>query len=219
MISPFEAWLRLLPVWASAVLLAVLSGGYCFWQSSGSMGTEARLGEQISNLEQSIEQLQQTRKQVIAERAEAAQLSRQVKRWYEEGFGSLEERLTGILRAVGSATREASGLRPASFSYAATEDKRHRVTRFSIRFSVLGSYQQLRQMLQALEESPEFFVVSKISLSGEQQATNDNISINLEVATYLSKVDQALLDRLQRGLVDFELSPEDGGEHQQEGGE
>ncbi len=69
------------------------------------------------------------------DRARVAEPERQFATLHDEVFGSLDERMTDILRAVGSATRNA-GLLPGSYSYTATKDSKTGFIRFGIQFSV-----------------------------------------------------------------------------------
>jgi Tfp pilus assembly protein PilO len=114
-------------------------------------------------------------------------------------FGSLEDRLTRILRAVGAATRS-SGLRPGSYSYSANEDRSTGFIRFGVRFSVDGEYHQIRQMLAELQSSPEFLIVENLGLSGDEDPVRQELSINVSIATILTEADAEQLRRLTGGI-------------------
>jgi Tfp pilus assembly protein PilO len=200
MISRWEAWLRMLPVWVPAVLLSMASIGVFLWQSSDSTGAEGRLRAQEQELEESILNLQQISEQATAQRKAVAELNEQVLQLSTTGFGSLEERLTDIMRAVGSATRNA-GLRPSAYSYSAKDDRQVEFTRFAIYFAVRGRYEQVRQMLAELQQSQEILVVDALSLTGEEVIATHELSITIQLSTYLSQADQKLVEDLNRGLL------------------
>jgi Tfp pilus assembly protein PilO len=207
MMSRWEAWLRMLPVWLPAVLLSIASVSAFLWQSSDSTGAEGRLRAQEQELEASILNLQKIGDQATAQREAVAALNEHVQRLSQTGFGSLEERLTDIMRAVGSATRN-SGLLPSTYSYSAQDDKQVEFTRFSVHFSVRGRYDQVRQMLAELQQSPEILIVDSLSLTGEEVIASKELSITIRLSTYLSQVDQRMLEDLNRGLI--KVGGEDG---------
>ena len=139
-------WRRLLPVWLPAVALFLGSGSFYVWQTSDSVGRAAQIRSDIETLETEIRRLERVRDQADDERDAVTTLNGQFERLYGEVFGDLEDRLTNILRAIGSATRQA-GLLPGSFSYTAQPDRKLGYTRFGIQFAVtrltglLGGFQ------------------------------------------------------------------------------
>ena len=121
---------------------------------------------------------------------------------YEDVFGSLDERLTGILRSVGTATRSA-GLLPGTYSYSAAEDRATGFIRFGVRFSVEGEYQQIRRMLASLQSSPEFLVVETLTLAGDEDPVKRELTISVGVATFLAEADRDQLRRLTGGVTEI----------------
>jgi Tfp pilus assembly protein PilO len=200
MTSRWDAWSRLLPIWLPAVLLSLASILIYLWQSSETVGTEARLRNQIAELEAGVEMLHRISSSAAEQGTAVRAVNEQLTTLSNEGFGSLDERLTDILRGVGDATRGA-GLRPSTFSYSTRQESRESFTKFTIRFNVIGQYAQVRQMLATVQSSPEFLMVTRLGLAGEEQAMSRDLSVSIELATYLSSVDEALLKRLQRGLI------------------
>jgi len=198
MIWQWEPWRRLLPFWVPAVVLAVAAIAVFAWQSSGSVGTEARLDKSIDELEAGVAHLEEIRADAEQRRQAVATLEADLTTLVTERFGSLEERLTAIMRTVGEATRGA-GLLPASFSYGVKEDEKLGLIRFTIKFSVDGEYQQLRDMLAAVAASDQFLMVEHLALVGEEEARSRSIGISVELSTYLNSADSALLQKLQQG--------------------
>jgi Tfp pilus assembly protein PilO len=134
-----------------------------------------------------------------SDRAAVAEINRQFDLLYSQTFGNLDERLTRILREVGSATRDA-GLRPSTFTYSAKEERGTGFIRFGIRFSVQAEYRQIRQMLAAFQASHEFLVVENLNLTGDEDPINRELAISVNVATFLAEADQAQLRRLTGGI-------------------
>jgi Tfp pilus assembly protein PilO len=200
MIADWRPWQRLLPVWLPTVILCVLAAAAYAWQTSETGGRSALVKNSVNDLEQEIARLEGIRDQAGQERAEVAEINEQFEHLYGQVFGDLDERLTRILREVGSATRSA-GLMPSRYGYSAEEDRKHQYIRFTIQYSVIGDYSQIRQMLAALQSSPEFLIVEDIAFSGEEEATSQNLAISVQVATYVAKADPETLRRLTGGIT------------------
>lgn len=200
MTSQWEPWRRLLPAWLPAMVLCICGIGYFFWQSSGTVGTEVRLSERVGELRRELAQLRRIEERTRTEREELVELDAQLAMLYTDVFGSLDERLTNILRELEKATR-AVGLRPNTFNYSAQEERDLPFIRFSVRFSVSGEYSQVRQMLAAVRQSPEFLMVDHIALTGEQDARTSAIAVSVEISTYLNQADMETVRALNRGWL------------------
>jgi len=195
----WKPWQRLLPVWLPAVVLCLLSAGVLIWQTSESGGRAALVRNSVEDLEAELVRLEQIHAEAVGERAAVAELNARFGHLYGDVFGSLDERLTGILRAVGLAARGA-GLLPGRYGYKAEEDRKLRYIRFTIQFAVVGEYSQIRQMLGALQSSPEFLVVENIAFSGEEEAASRTLKIGVTVATFVTEADPSILERLTGGI-------------------
>jgi Tfp pilus assembly protein PilO len=192
-------WRRLLLVWLPAVVLCLVTGAFYVWQTSESGGRRAQIQNEIEDLERELARLERMRHAAASDREAVAEINRQFDLLYKDTFGNLEERLTKILRAVGSATREA-GLLPSTFTYSAKEDKDTGFIRFGVRFSVQAEYRQIREMLAALQASPEFLVVENLNLTGDEDPINRELAISVNIATFLAEADEAQLRRLTGGI-------------------
>jgi Tfp pilus assembly protein PilO len=193
-------WRRLLAAWVPAVVLCVVSAAVFVWQTSESGGRRAQVQNQIADLEQEIARLEQVRQAAVSDRETVAEINHQFDLLYNETFGDLDQRLTRILRAVGSATREA-GLLPDSFSYTATDNRTTGFIRFGIRFSVDGEYGQIRRMMAGLQSSPEFLVVENLNLTGAEDPVSRDLKISVSIATFLAEADAGQLGRLTGGIA------------------
>lgn len=192
-------WQRLLAVWLPAIALCAAAAAFYAWQSSESGGRRAQVRDRVLELEAGLEKLDGLRQAAGGDRTRVAELEQQFTVLHEEVLGSLEERLTDILRAVGSATRNA-GLLPGSYSYSASEDHDSGFIRFGIQFAVEGQYQQIRQMLAELQASPEFLIVEGLSLSGDEEPVRQELSISVRIVTFLVEADPQYLRRLTGGI-------------------
>lgn len=195
----FRPWRRLVAVWLPAVILCVAATFLYAWQTSDSGGRRASVRDEILRLDAELDRLNGLQEATTGDRMRVAELEQQFSQLYGEVFGNLDERLTGILRAVGSATKNA-GLLPDSYSYSASEDKATGFIRFSIGFSVRGGYLEIRQMLAELQASPEFLVVETLSLSGDADPVSRELDMSVRIATFLSEADQEQLRRLTGGI-------------------
>jgi Tfp pilus assembly protein PilO len=193
-------WKRLAAIWLPAVLLCVAAGGLFVWQTSESGGSRARVRKQVKDLEAELVRLESVGRAAAADRKRVGELEDQFIILYDEVFSSLDERLTRIMRAVGSATASA-GLRPGAYTYSASEDRRTGFIRFGIRFSVAGEYRQIRQMLAEIQASPEFLVVEKLSLSGDEDPISRDLAMSVDLYTFLAEADIEQLKRLTGGTA------------------
>jgi len=193
-------WRRLLAVWLPAVVLCALTAGAYVWQTSESGGRRAQIRHQIEDLEQEISRLEQMQQAAASDREKVAEIESQFDLLYNDVFGDLDQRLTRILRAVGSATREA-GMLPSSFGYTAADDRDTGFIRFGVRFSVDAEYMQIRHMLAALQSSPEFLVVENLNLSGDEDPVSRELAISVNIATFLAEADAGQLRRLTGGIT------------------
>jgi len=193
-------WRRLLAVWLPTVVLCALTVGAYVWQTSESGGRRAQIRHQIEDLEQEISRLEQMQQAAASDREKVAEIESQFDLLYNDVFGDLDQRLTRILRAVGSATREA-GMLPSSFGYTAADDRDTGFIRFGVRFSVDAEYMQIRHMLAALQSSPEFLVVENLNLSGDEDPVSRELAISVNIATFLAEADAGQLRRLTGGIT------------------
>jgi len=193
-------WRRLVAVWLPAVVVCVAAAGLYIWQTSETGGNRARIRDGVTVLEAELDHLDGLREMTARDRESVTEAKQQLTVLYDEVFAGLEERLTGILRAVGSATRNA-GLLPGTYSYSAKEDRKTGYIRFGVQFSVEGEYRQVRQMLAELRSSPELLIVEGLGLAGEQEAVSRNLRISVSIATFLSEANEEQLRRLTGGFA------------------
>lgn len=194
-------WRQLLPVWLPAVVLCIGLVGFFFYQTSDTVGRRASLTADVEKLGTEVERLEILHALVTSDREEVKELQAGFLDINDRVFSDLDLRLTRIMRAVGTATREA-GLLPGTFSYSAAEEKRLGYVRFGIGFQVTGEYAQIRQMLAALHESPEFLIVDALSLSKDDDLASRILEMGVRLSTYLDEADPDRLRRLTGGIDD-----------------
>jgi Tfp pilus assembly protein PilO len=194
-------WQRLLPIWLPAVALCLGALLLYVWQTSESGDRRAQVQDRVVDLEAELARLEDLMQATGGDRKWVAEIEKEFTILHEEVFGTLDGRLTDILRAVGSATRDA-GLLPGSYSYSASVDKDTGFIRFGIQFSVEGEYRRIRQMLAELQSSPEFLVVEGLSLTGDEDPISQKLKISVRIATFLVEADPQQLRRLTGGVTE-----------------
>ena len=199
----WRPWRQMLPIWLPAVILAFVLVGFFFYQTSDSVGRKATLASDIEKLGTEVERLQMLHALVVADRQEVEELQAGFQDINDRVFSDLDLRLTRILRATGSATRDA-GLLPGTYSYSANEEKRLGYVRFGIGFQVVGEYAQIRKMLASLQASPEFLIVDGLTLAKDDDLASRSLNIGVRLSTYLGEVDPDRLLRLTGGIVEEE---------------
>ena len=205
--SRFLPWIRLAWAWVIAVVLCLIAAGVLIWQMSGPMGRQGLIEGHIEELSAEVQRVEQLNSRAVEERDQVVDTGEELERINSELFGQFERRMTGVLREVGGAART-SGFLPERFSYRLTADKKTRGARFSISFSVEGTYDQVRQMLILLKASPQFLIIDSISFQGEEDPRSQALGIKLQVSTYLADAEpeklRALVELLEMDAVELE---------------
>ncbi len=182
----FEVWRRHLLLWAVPVGFCVLNLlAYVIYQSAfaGKVeGLERRYQQAVEQLE-AIE----NERLVIQEFLETVESHRtEVQGLYRDRFQTESERFTRALQEIKSLAKRA-GLEPSALSYPKQTFGEHRLVQRMIRFSVTGSYEQLRKFINFLELTDHFFTLQRVTLGdGGDGGGGKQLSINLEVSTIFS---------------------------------
>ena len=205
----WRPWRQMLPIWLPAVIVALVMVAFFFFQTSDSVGRKAKLASDIEELGAEVARLELLHEAVVSDRQEVEELRAGFRDIDDRVFSDLDLRLTRILRATGSATRE-SGLLPGTYSYSAKDEKQLGYVRFGIGFQVVGEYAQIRKMLALLQASPEFLIVDGLTLAKDEDQASRSLKIGVRLSTYLGQVDPDRLRRLTGGIVETESEPADG---------
>ena len=155
---------------------------------------EARLKALDARLQQAEDDLQRARnKRLTAEQQLASYNKVQVdlENLYNQRWSTKAQRLTALiteLRRMGTATR----LDPNSMSFSqAAQDKdrdvrgRPGMSIVTITFSVHGTYQQIRELINLLEQSQQFVIIDAIHLAG---GNANELSLDLRLKTVFREV-------------------------------
>ena len=151
------------------------------------------LDERLAQSEARLAQARQTR--VTAERRVAAvhRTERDVRDVYDKQWSTESARLTALISEV-EHLAAASQLIPPSKSFARTvtapqTQKRGRVAAevVGINFTVHGTYQQVRRLINLLELSRQFVIIDQITIS---TAENQQLTMTLQLKTLFRDVTQ-----------------------------
>lgn len=151
---------------------------------------EARLHALDARLQQAEDDLQRARnKRVLAEQqmASYSKVQADLENIYTHTWSTKPQRLTALiheLKRKGAMTQ----LDPNSMSFSQAQDKdaqkngRIGTSVVTITFSVHGSYQKIRQLINLLETSPQFVIIDAIHLGGGGSSSND-LTLDLRLKT------------------------------------
>lgn len=134
---------------------------------------EARLKALDARLQQAEQDLERARAKRIAAEQQLASYNRvqaELEDLYSRRWATKPERLTALINALkymGAITH----LGPNSMSFSQAQDKDQKTNRpglsiVTITFSVHGTYQQIRQLVNLLEQSPQFVIIDSLHLGG-----------------------------------------------------
>ncbi|HVS32879.1 MAG TPA: hypothetical protein VMS98_15650 [Thermoanaerobaculia bacterium] len=150
---------------------------------------ENRLRALDTRLDQVTADLEQARgARLAAERqvAEYRKIQQDVDDIIQNRWSTQSERLTALIGEVKKMT-EASRLTPPTFSFTRTEarkasatDKTPGAVQVGVAFTVRGSYQQIRQLINRIELSNQFVIISQMGLSSD---SGEQLSMTIQLKT------------------------------------
>ena len=178
--SRAEVWLSRAATWVLPLLfLAVNAGLFAF--------SRMVLATRASSLEARYEEVAHRaaglggREKELGERLEAVRANRERReQLFRDWFSTPEERLTASIAEVKELAAR-SGLQIRAIAYPQETIADYGLARRSFRFSVEGSYAELRQLAYLIEMTPSFLVLEKIEV-GEVRAGAD-LRADLELST------------------------------------
>ncbi|HEX9406369.1 MAG TPA: hypothetical protein VF975_03580 [Thermoanaerobaculia bacterium] len=151
---------------------------------------ESRLRALDARLQQSEDDLQRARnKRISAEQQLASynKVQKDLQELYNNKWSTKEHRLTALineLKRMGAVTQ----LDPNSIGFAQIQDREVQraggigTTTVTITFTVHGTYQQIRRLINFLETSNQFVVIDAIHLA-TGGAANGDLALNLRLKT------------------------------------
>ncbi|HUP50315.1 MAG TPA: GspMb/PilO family protein [Thermoanaerobaculia bacterium] len=149
---------------------------------------EKRLQDLDTRRDQVRLQLEEVRRARLAAEQQVAayrKIERDVRWIFDERWSTQAQRLTRMITEV-NRLAIAANLVPPSRSYTRTEPQRGRAetgvgaTQVAINFTVKGSYQQIRRLINMLELSEHFIIIDRIDLNATEGET---LTMNLQVKT------------------------------------
>jgi hypothetical protein len=190
-----SAWLRMWPAWAVPTALIVVNVVWLFGVRGAVIGRGSLLAKQKASLEAEVAGLTAQRNSLQTANSSLEVLQRDLGALRKEQLGSMRERLVSFL--VDLAKRvQAAGLSPERISYSALPDKKSGLVHFAATFGVTGSYEQIRQCVNLLEGSPQFIIVERLGLRGDDAAVSLDVAVQLTVATFFADADTGMLREL-----------------------
>lgn len=169
------------------IVLVVLLLANTFFFFTYRVQYQSRLESLDARLDQVKAQLQEGRRaRMLAEQQLAAyrKVEQDVEQVFNERWSTQDERLT---RLIGEVKRlsAAAGLVPKSIGYSRSDIRGERPgtagsTEVVITFSVSGTYQEIRRLINNLELSDQFVIIDQVSLSSAQ---GDELNLNLRIKT------------------------------------
>ncbi len=176
-----DAWSENHRRWLPAALfLAVNVVGLLVFLTTFSTDVEAgrsRLSRRAGELDELRAHRTQAEEAVYRVRTSRAGLAE----FYGERLAPESESLTRVLAEVKELCRRA-GVRPSAIAYGRERLEGQRVLRRSIDFAVIGSYEQLRQLVNLFELSNAFLILEGVTLRGSDSA-GQNLDISLQLST------------------------------------
>ncbi|MCX7895916.1 MAG: type 4a pilus biogenesis protein PilO [Thermoanaerobaculum sp.] len=190
-----SAWWKYLWLWLLPTVLTVLNGLWLGGLRAAVLGRGAEVVARVREKEQQVKELERSVADLLATKTKLAQLREDLRLLRFEQMGSMRQRLVPFLLEVGERAQK-NGLLPERISYAARQDSKSGLVHFTATYEVSGSYEQLRQYMADLEQMPQFVVIERLALRGDEQVRATDISLQMVVGTYFSDWDPALLERL-----------------------
>jgi hypothetical protein len=157
--------------------------------------------------QQRVDDLEVRREAVVSElaaaRAERTSAEQDVKSFmqivstldtvYNEWWGTPQERLVPLLNEMRELARR-SELKPPSTSYEQVQSQRDRsdAATLAISFSVRGTYEQVRRLINMIEYSDEFVIIEEIGLASGSDGSELMLNIRLKT---LFRSDEGLARR------------------------
>jgi hypothetical protein len=165
------------------IILGLLLLANAFYFFTYRVSYQSRLQDREEELAQKEAELDQAHTaRLTAERTYQSyrQIERDVKQIYDEHWATQTERLTLLIAEV-KRLAEASSMTPAAYGFSrvavSDADPGHRkrlaigATEVGITFSVEGTYEQVRRLINLLELSRQFVIIDRISLAAREGQT------------------------------------------------
>ena len=171
------------------IVLGVLLAANTLFFFTYRVQYEQRLSSLDDRLEQVKKELEAARQSRLGAEQQLAAYRKaetDVRQVFETRWATKDERLTALINEV-YRQADRSGFSPGSYSFTQTatqgtgsSSRGIGATQVGIAFTVEGTYQQVRRLINNLELSDQFVIIDKISLSS---MTGETLTLNLHVKT------------------------------------
>jgi len=107
----------------------------------------------------------------------------------EKDLGAFRERIsphrefTGLVVELQNLANEA-GLDLDQISYNHEQEKDSDLLRYTLTFTLEGSYSDIKQFVHALEQSPRLIIIEKLGLQGVGQDSDTDVRLQLSLETF-----------------------------------
>lgn len=176
-----SAWRQNLRLWVPGALLLgamlVLLSVFALRFSDAAELARSRIARRTEELETVRERRLRAEGAVARIRSSEAGLEE----FYTGRLSSESQSLTAVISEIKELTSRA-GVPPGALSYDREVLEGQDLARRSFRFSVNGTYSQLRQLINLLELSDSFLILDEIGLSGND-VEGSPLRINLQLST------------------------------------
>ncbi len=190
-----RTWLRMWPVWAIPAVLLVLNLVWVSGARSAVLGRGTSLTEQTVKLGEDCTRLEGQLTTLRATRGELDQVRARLDELRGETLSGMKERLVPFITEVVKLAGDA-GVRPERVGYAAEQNEKTGLVRFSATYNVSGTYEQIRKLVFLLEASPEFVILEGLNLQGQEGGASTTVSVQLNMSTYFADMDRDLMRKL-----------------------
>lgn len=180
--SRLDVWRSRLWLWVPPFVFLALNLIFLSAYRLVYQGRQILLENRIEQTEEALAGLNQ-RGAELRDQFERAVLNRErIDTLYSDVLGSESERLTRVIAEVQS-LEDRVGLSPRSTSYPEDRIADFGLVSKAVVFGVEGSYRQLREFINLLENSDAFLILEEVGLSNAGGGSR-NLRINFRLATY-----------------------------------
>jgi hypothetical protein len=190
-----NAWLALWPAWVPAAVLVTLNVVWLGGVRGILLGRGSLLASQVSDLDAEVGLLEGQLRQYQQASKGLGSLQTRLADLRQEQLAPMHDRLVPFLTDLAE-RMERAGLRPQHFAYLVRKDLKSGLYYFSVSFAVKGSYEQFRHAIFLFESSPQFIVVERLGLHGQDSPSALGVDVDLAVGTYFSNLDERLMKEL-----------------------
>jgi Tfp pilus assembly protein PilO len=194
-VSGGSVWLRWWWAWALPALLLTVNIVWLGGLRGAVLGRGSLMGRRVTELEGEVKRLDARRRQLDTTKHDLDTLEERLASLRDAQLAPMRERLVPFLVDVVERARTV-GLNPQRIGYSVSEDKKSGLFHFVATYGLEGRYDQMRQLIYLLESSPQFIVIERLGLSGQDDASSLEVSVSLGLGTYFSDVDKELMHEL-----------------------